>query len=84
MHILPYIDQFGMLIHFALLQLTLWHSCKRPFGTLLESSHNIKANCLCFLARKETPVSFKLALNSAAALPCRATLGLLNQLVFNP
>lgn len=49
------------------LQLTLRDSCKRPFGTRPETSHNIKANCLFF--QPETPVSFKLVLNATAALP---------------
>lgn len=31
-----------------LLQLTLWHSCQKPFGIWLKNSHNIKANCLFF------------------------------------
>lgn len=51
---------------------------------LAEELSQHKSKLLVFLATKETPVSFKLVLNSTAALPCRSTLDLLNLLAFIP
>lgn len=67
-----------------LLHLPLWHSWKKPFGTQLGNSPNIKAKRWGFLAGKETPVRSKLVSNCTAALPCKSTVELLDQLVFIP